>query len=99
MLGNNSRDDVLRFWEHLKTLRDYEHHGLLHRSSQEDLKSMIPVCIHADGAEMFRDDEHFVTSWSSALGAGGASRDCLVSRFPISVVAERHMDHPQESWL
>ena len=60
---------------------------------------MIPACLHADGAEMYRDDEHFVISWSSAFGAGGASRDCLMSRFPISIVAERHIDDPQESRL
>ena len=96
MLGNNAKDDILSFWEHLKSLPEYARHELLHASSQDDLKCMVPLCLHADGAEMFRDDEHFVTSWSSAFGAGGASRDCLVGRYPISIVAERRIQLQEE---
>ena len=97
MLGNNSSADILRFWKHLKSLPEYAHHEVLQASSDEEMKRMVPLCLHADGAEMFRDDEHFVTSWSSAFGAGGAWRDCLVGRFPISIVAERHIEDQVES--
>ena len=40
---------------------------------------------------MFRDDEFFVWSWSSAFSMCSLIKDDLVSRYPICMVAERHM--------
>ena len=54
-------------------------------------KKVVPFCVHGDGAEMYRDDEHFIVSWSRF--SGGAYRDCLTCRFPISIVAERNMSN------
>ena len=91
MCGNNDGGSILNFWRYIKTLPGFKYHWLLHSFTPEELAKVIPFCVHADGAEMYRDDEHFVVSWSSAFMAGGSYRDCLTSRFPISIVAERNM--------
>ena len=74
----------------MKTLPEYKNHPILHSASDDELMKLIPCCVHADGAEMFRDDEFFIVNWSSAFGAGGGQH-CLVSRYPISITAERQM--------
>ena len=91
MCGNNDGGSIRNFWKHIKTLHGFKHHWLLHSFTNEELEKVIPFCVHGDGAEMYRDDEHFIVSWSSGFMAGGSYRDCLTSRFPISIVAERNM--------
>lgn len=97
MLGNHSHDSILRFWNHLKTLPGYKYHTLLHSFTQEELKKTVPCCIHGDGAEMFRDDEFWVTNWSSAFASGGGHK-CLMSRYPVLIVAERQMMTDSVLW-
>lgn len=92
MCGGNNGESIQKFWQHVKTLDSFKHHGLLHGCTNDDLKKVVPFCVHGDGAEMYRDDEHFIVSWSSAF-SGGAYRDCLTCRFPISIVAERNMSN------
>ena len=89
MCGNNDGLSILRFWTHIKSLSEYKHHQVLHSLSDDKLKKLVPCCVHGDGAEMFRGDEFFIMNWSSVFGAAG--HDCLVSRYPISIVAERQM--------
>jgi hypothetical protein len=47
---------------------------------------------------MYRDDEFFIMNWSSIFGAGG-KQDCLVSRYPISITAERQMKSDADSQM
>lgn len=95
MCGNHSASSILQFWNHLKTLDGFKHHHILHSLEENDLVKCIPCCIHGDGAEMFRDDEFWVMNWSSAFASSGG-HDCLVSRYPILLVAERQMQNDMD---
>ena len=96
MCGSHNGKSISKFWQHLKTLPDYKYHRVLHELAEEDLQRTIPFSIHGDGAEFHRHSEYFVMSWSSAFVAG-AGHDCLMSRFPISLVAEVQMNDEQDS--
>lgn len=56
-----------------------------------DLRKLIGISIHGDGAEFYRAEEFFVYSWSSIFGIGGLVNDVLMYKFPIAVLAERQM--------
>lgn len=92
MLGNNSAASIAKFRSHMKTLQQFSDNALLMRASPMELASLIPMSVHADGAEMYRNDEFFIYSWSSAFAYGGIHSNCLVARFPIAIIAERQTD-------
>lgn len=97
MCGNHSANSIGHFWKHLKGLPGFRYHLALHSLNDFELQKAIPCCIHADGAEMFRDDEFWVLNWSSAFSTG---YDCMLTRFPVLILAERHMvdeDVPQHN--
>ena len=96
MFGQLSRDDVSNFWGHVKSLEPWKEHPVL-KDSLVDLSKLIPVQLHADGAEMFRDDEYFCFSWSSAFASSGMIADVMLYRFPLLLIAERHMQQPEVS--
>ena len=98
MCGNHNRASILEFWNHLKTLPEYKHHDILHSLSDAELQTAIPFAIHGDGAEFHRHSEYFVMSWTSAFITGGGE-NCLVSRFPISLVAEAQMKDDDVLWF
>ena len=85
MLGNLAEKERVSFWEHMKRIRpDHPAHSL-------DYSRLIPLCIHGDGCQMFREDECFVYSMSSLWGSLGVLQDCLLYQFPVIVIHERHM--------
>ncbi|CAK9082764.1 unnamed protein product [Durusdinium trenchii] len=91
MCGNHTANSILKFWHHVKTLPAFQHHDLVNSLSDDQLKKTIPFTVHADGCEFFSDQEFFAVSWSSSLGAAGAIKDVLLTKFPILVIAESHM--------
>ena len=96
MFGQLSGDDVSNFWNHVKSLEPWKEHPVL-KDNSVDLTKLIPVQLHADGAEMFRDDEYFCFSWSSAFASSGMIADVMLYRFPLLLIAERHMQQPEAS--
>ena len=96
MCDNHSGTSVSAFWKHLKSLPDYKYHQLLHSLSEQELQKSVPFAIHGDGAEFHTNNEYFVMSWTSAFNTGSGS-NCLVSRYPISLVAEYHMSDDEDS--
>lgn len=96
MCGGHDGKSITKFWRHLKTVDAYKHHDLLHNLTDEELSKAIPFALHADGAEFHTDNEYFVISWCSGFQRGG-SGNCLVSRYPISIVAEVQMADNQEA--
>ena len=98
MCGGHGGDSIAHFWKHLKTLSSYKYHDVLHNLSEEELTKAIPFAIHGDGAEFHRHSEYFVMSWTTALQTGSGN-DNLLSRFPISLVAESHMSDDEDLWL
>ena len=87
--GDMSQDGIGEFWQHVKKQANWKDHPVLNSCSASELGQMIPVNIHADGAEFYRDDEYFVYSWSSAFPT--SITDVLISRIPIAIVPERQM--------
>lgn len=90
MFGQLPRDEVSKFWRHIKTLPPWKDHPDLQDDSQ-DFSRLVGVQLHADGAEMFRDDECFCYSWSSIFASAGSIADVMLYRFPLLMIPERHM--------
>lgn len=90
MLGNLSESARRAFFDHLKTLDVYSQHPVL-CSPDVDFKRLIPVFLHADGAQFYRDDENFVWSFGSVFGSKGDVKDVLITKYPIAVIPERFM--------
>lgn len=97
MYGGLTQSDVNKFWDHIKTLEPWAKHPCL---CSGNLSKTIAVQLHADGAEMFRDDEYFCFSWSSLFStAASLISDVMLTRFPFMIVAERHMQQAEVSFL
>ena len=95
MFGNRSPKDIKQFWEHVQKLEPWKNHPVLQDPSQ-NLERLIALQLHGDGVEIFRNDEYFTYSFSSFFG-NGLVTDPLLHRFPILLVAERHMQQPSVS--
>lgn len=94
LFGNCGSNSVVAFWKHISTLPDWKHHEFA-KSADSILAHAVPMLVHADGAEIFRDDEYFIWSWSSGLSCRSLVKDPLLTKFPIAIVAEREMMTPQ----
>ncbi|CAK8985934.1 Uncharacterized protein SCF082_LOCUS341, partial [Durusdinium trenchii] len=94
MFGDLRPQDVSSFWKHIRTLDPWRDHPVLHDPKQ-DLSTLVGIQLHGDGAEMFRDDEVFVFSWSSVFASSGRETDVTLYRFPVLFVHERHMQKPK----
>ena len=90
MLGNLGPNDISDFWKHVRKLKPWANHPDLEDSTQ-NFSKLIGLQVHGDGAEMYRDSEYFVYSWSSVFAGRGLDADVMLYRFPILVVAECDM--------
>lgn len=90
MLGNLSEKARVDFWNHLKTLRGWSSHPVLNDERYIPQK-LVGFTFHADGAQMYRDDEFFVWSLSSIFAANGLIQDVLAFQFPFAIIPERFM--------
>lgn len=88
-LGNMNDVSREEFWLHIKSLGPWRGHPVI--NSGCDLKRLIGVSLHGDGAVMKRDDECFCWSFSSCFGSEGLIKDPLHLKFPIAIVPERFM--------
>lgn len=98
LLGNLDDSTRVAFFEHLSHVGPYKHHPVI-LAEKHKWNKLIGCCIHGDGAEMYRDDEFFVWSWSSVFGSSGCINDVLLSKWPIAVVPERYMRRASVSQL
>ena len=55
------------------------------------LDKTIPLCVHGDGAQFYREDENFVFSISSVFAPAGVVSDVLLFKFPVMIIPERYM--------
>lgn len=94
LAGNMSERSVGQFWKHVKTLDDWKAHPVLATCDSLCLERMVPVNIHGDGAAMYREDEYFVYSWSSAFSGSSMVKDVLMAKIPIAIIPEKDMTHP-----
>ena len=91
-MGNRSGEAISEFWGRIKQLEPWRTHPAWEACSAADLKSLIGLNFHVDGAEFYRDDEFFVYSMSSVFAGNGMISDVLLYKFPIAIFAERDMD-------
>lgn len=90
VLGNFGSGDRVGFWQHLSTIEPYKNHPII-LQERGRWDKLVGACIHGDGAQFYREDEFFVWSWSSVFGASGLVKDVLLYKWPIAIIAERHM--------
>ena len=99
LLGNLDGPARRRFFEHIKTCDAWRDHPVLCQQGV-DYESLIPITLHCDGAQFYRDDENFVWSFGSAFGSTGSIKDVLLTKFPIAIIPERFMqDHTVSGWI
>ena len=91
-MGNRSGKAISEFWGRIKQLEPWRAHPIWDACSADDLKSLVGLNIHIDGAEFYRDDEFWVYSMSSVFAGNGMISDVLLYKFPIAIFAERDMD-------
>ena len=91
LLGSLDERSIYSFWEHCRGLDAWSSHPIYNLDGDYPLHRTIPLCIHGDGAEIFREDEMFIYSLSSALGSFGCVQDILLFKFPFVIIPERHM--------
>lgn len=88
LLGNQRPEALQQFWEHVVTLDPWKH--VAREFSRSDYSRLIPITLHCDGAEMYRDQEYMSWSWT-AYFQGPTKGDHLLHKFPILVVSEMEM--------
>lgn len=96
-LGNISESGRVGFWRHAQNLAPWRNHPCFEQENVS-LASLVPLTVHGDGAQFFRDDEHYVYSISSLFGCNGCIQTTLLSKFPIAIIPERWMRSSQAPW-
>ena len=89
MLGSATTTSIKTFWHHCQQLPPWKNHPIFERGCP--LEKMVPLTIHGDGAQFFREDEWFVFSISSLLAPSGVISDVLLYKFPFLMIPERFM--------
>ena len=91
LLGSQSLDSIKDFWDHCKTLTPWANHPIYEENENIPLNKTIPLLLHGDGAQFYREDEMFVYSISSLFAPTGLIQDILLYKFPFLIIPERHM--------
>ena len=91
MLGNQSPDAINKFWEHVEKTAEMTAHPAL--SICCDKSMLVPLLVHFDGTEMYRNCEYNVWSIGSAFSVM-QQLDCLDTCFitcilPFSAMEEK----------
>lgn len=90
VLGHYGNDTRIGFWQHLSELEPWKNHPVIFKERGR-WEKLVGCCIHGDGAQMYKEDEFFVWSWSSVFGASGGIKDVLLYKWPICIIPERQM--------
>ena len=98
MLEHLPEDARQAFYEHLKKCTPWKNHPVLCKEGV-DYKTLIPVTLHGDGAQFYREDEFFCWSWSSAWSYKGHIKDPMLIKYPIAIIPERCMKNKSEPRL
>lgn len=93
LLGNTTPDARRKFWDHIRKLDPWSKHPIFEKDENDRVSfdSLIPLTIHGDGAQMFREQDVFVFSMSSLFGSTGILEDVLLFKFPFCMIPEMHM--------
>ena len=89
LAGNMDPASIEQFWRHCQKLDAWSQHPIF--SGGLPLDRMIPLTIHGDGAQFYREDEMFTFSISSLFAPSGLIQDILLYKFPFLIIPERYM--------
>ena len=95
LLGHFDGQARKAFLDHIKTLAPWKDNPVLNEDGA-DFTKIVPITLHGDGAQFYREDEFFVWSWSSAFGYKGNIKDPLMFKYPICIIPERCMPDHQD---
>lgn len=98
MAGDFPESAIVGLWHEIRKMDAYKNHPS-HDMDDGLLGKTLPITVHGDGAEMFRDNEFFVWSWSSALSSFGLVSDVLMQKIPICIIPEHQMQDAKDSRL
>ena len=90
MLGHQTPAAIQEFWQHLKRFAPMEvkDHPALKSC---DLSNMLPLLVHFDGAEMYKNAEYNIWSFSSAFSSMLAV-DCIETQFLCCILPHSAME-------
>ena len=93
MLGRRTPAAIKEFWEHLQRFapEEVKDHPALDGC---DVSKMVPLLIHFDGAEMYKNSEYNIWSFSSALSSL-LDVDCLETQFVCCILPQKAMQQKQ----
>ena len=97
LAGNMDPSSIEQFWRHCQKLDAWSQHPIF--SGGFPLDKMIPLTIHGDGAQFYREDEMFTFSISSLFAPSGLIQDILLYKFPFLIIPERYMRSESVSQL
>ena len=98
VLGQLDSEARIRFWAHVSELEPWKHHPII-RQERGSWEKLIGVCVHGDGAQMYKEDEFFVWSVSSVFGGSGLvkrSCDSLDALVTLSLVEVKFLSISQQ---
>ena len=90
MAGSMDSGSIESFWRHCQQLEPWSDHPIF-QDNTVPLSQTIPLAIHGDGAQFYREDEMFVYSVSSLFAPTGVIQDILLYKFPFLIIPERFM--------
>lgn len=96
MLGHLDEESRRSFFSHISSLPPWTQHPVFQKPDI-DWSMLIPLCIHADGAQFYRNDENFVWSISPAFSVKGTLKDVMMFKYPVAVIPEKYMRDPDAS--
>lgn len=98
MLGGYSDEQREHFWKHCKKLDAWKDHPIFEQDGL-DLRRLLAITLHGDGAVMKREDECFVFSMGSLWSSAGCIQDVLMTKWPIAIIPERFMRSKKVLWF
>ena len=90
LLGPGGPSSLVEYWRWSRQQEWGVRHPALVGKSESQLSRMLPLMLHVDGAEVFRNNEFYIICFRSPL-AEGAPFDII---FPFMMVRHSHMNDP-----
>lgn len=90
LAGSLEPSAIESFWRQCQSLDAWCDHPIF-KDTTVPLDRTIPLTIHGDGAQFYREDEMFVYSISSLFAPTGIIQDILLYKFPFMIIPERYM--------
>jgi hypothetical protein len=88
MFGPNGPDALQEWWDAALEDPAYKNHPALR--NRAGLKTLVPIMIYTDGAEVFSNHEYYFWCWSSPLSRGQA----VDTKMPIAAISAAYLSLP-----